>query len=124
MEETAEQVVAERTDTREFSDKQYKYGAAFFRIALQTFNTAAVQIVKTNLLKGLAAKDDVINRSITQYTQIHQRYPNAPQDNELEDAHVWNVNDPDDWSIIAQWENDPDLGWYYQILLYLKKTIL
>jgi ADP-ribose pyrophosphatase YjhB (NUDIX family) len=123
-EETAQQVVADHTDTKEFSDEQYQYAAAFFRISLQTFNTAAVQIVKTNLPAGLEAKDAVINGSITKYAQIHQRYPHAPQDNELGDAHVWDGKDATDWSIIAEWENDPDLGWYYQILLYFKQSIL
>jgi 8-oxo-dGTP pyrophosphatase MutT (NUDIX family) len=124
MEETAAQIDAIQTDTHQFKDKEHEYGAAFFRIEPVTFNAVAYQITDRNLPEGLVARDAVIDGTITQYAQIHQRFRNAPQDNEFGAAQVWNVNDPTEWSNIARWKDDPVVSWYYQILLYLKQSIL
>jgi len=120
-EETAAQIVSVQTDAHQFSEE---FAAAFLRGERTAFNAVAMQIFNTNLPQGLLAKDAVAARKITEYSQIHRHFPNAPRDNELGDAHVWDVNDPDDWSVIAQWKDDPVIGWYYQILFYLKHSIL
>jgi ADP-ribose pyrophosphatase YjhB (NUDIX family) len=120
-EETAAQAVSVRTDAHQFSEE---FGAAFLRGEHAVFNAVAMQIFNTNLPQGLQAKDAVAAREITKYSEIHRRFPSSPQDNELGDAHVWDVNDADDWSVIEQWKDDPVIGWYYRILFYLKHSIL
>ncbi|NEO99340.1 MAG: NUDIX domain-containing protein [Symploca sp. SIO2E9] len=121
-EETA--AIIKEIETKEQTFSSGAYSAAYFKIADSNFNTTVTNIIKTNLPQGLKARDDIINRTITAYNQIHQKYPQAPQDNELEEAYVWDVTDPEDWAQILKWKDDPVIGWYYEILEYLKLHIL
>ena len=102
----------------------FKFAAAFFRIEPNVFNETAKTIILRNLPEGLKAATEVAGRRIKQYSEIHRRFPHAPLDNELAWAHIWDVKDPTDWSLVEMWQSDIDLSWYYHILFYLKHTIL
>jgi ADP-ribose pyrophosphatase YjhB (NUDIX family) len=118
------QTVAHELKVKDKKGKEHTFGAGFFRIETDIFTRTTLTIALTNLPQGEAAKAEVEGRQITKYSQIHERYPNAPLDNELADARVWDVRNPIDWLLIEEWEDDKDLSWYYHILFYLKHTIL
>ncbi len=120
-EETAAQINEISTQEKLFSQQ---YSAVFFCVEVEEFNNAAEQIIKTNLPEGCKAQQDVIDQKIKQYTEIGQKYPHAPKDNELSQAYIWNVNNQEHWDTISKWRDDPVIGWYYDILNYLKNTIL
>lgn len=100
------------------------YTAVYFKMDGADLDEIAGRIIGTNLPAGLQAGDGVKDGSITSYPQIALQFPNSPRDNELQLAEVWNVNDPHDWSTIQSWNGDPVIGWYYEILRYLKDNIL
>jgi ADP-ribose pyrophosphatase YjhB (NUDIX family) len=124
LEETAAGIVAIRADEHQFKDHKHDldYATAFFRIQPEIFDTTTLAIIKTNLPAGLEAMAAVKDGRIKQYAEIERRFGASPQDNELETAEVWNVQT--DWDKIAEWRADKDLSWYYEILLYLKDTVL
>ncbi|NET51447.1 MAG: NUDIX domain-containing protein, partial [Merismopedia sp. SIO2A8] len=101
-EETAAVINEIRTKEKTFSNGAYS--AAYFEIAKETFNKTAVDIIDTNLPQGLKAKDEIVKGDITAYNQIHQKYPKAPKDNELEVAYIWDVTEPEDWTRISEWK--------------------
>ena len=124
FEETAARIEAIQTNDQRFKDPDHDldYAAAFFRIQPEIFDTTTLAIINTNLPAGLEAMAAVKDGRIKQYAEIERVFEASPQDNELETAEVWNVRT--DWDEIAKWPADKDLSWYYEILLYLKDTVL
>lgn len=122
FEETGEDIVPSRTTERRFDHDTY--AAAYFEVSSDTFDNLANAVRDVNLPAGLAAAGKVISGEITSYDQIGRQFPAAPRDNELELAQVWNVNDPGNWMTIQSWRNDRVIGWYYEILAYLKNSVL
>jgi ADP-ribose pyrophosphatase YjhB (NUDIX family) len=86
--------------------------------------TETVKAVTTNLGQAKKAADAIQAGTLTEYKKIFTTYPGCPQDNELELVEVWNVKNSTDWDKIKLFTKDPDLDWYYQILDYLKGTLL
>ncbi|MCW8127573.1 NUDIX hydrolase [Microbulbifer halophilus] len=101
-----------------------QFGAGYFLASNDQIKTIHTKIQKTNLVAATNASVDIEHGSISQYSQIHQRYPDAPADNELEAVYIWSVFDKANWEEIEKWRGSPTLGWYYDILLYLRDQVL
>lgn len=121
QEETGVQIAALATTNHEFSND---YAAVYVRSAQQQFNTTATDIIQIRLPDGMGAAHQIADDKIRSYADIFRNFPQAPPDNELDDGYIWDVNDPTDWQIIESWHNDPNIGWYYEILRYLKTSVL
>lgn len=121
QEETATNIVSSGSIEYQFS---ISYSAAYFKVNQQYLNDTLNAILTTNLVQAQQAQQEIINRTINKYSEIHIRYPNCPADNELQTVYKWNVKDPGNWKTIESWKNDPTIGWYYDILSYLKNDIL
>ncbi|KSR37758.1 NUDIX hydrolase [Pseudomonas aeruginosa] len=121
LEETAADVrglpVQEKTFGRDFC-------AGYFRIEEKEIEGLLARIQDPNLVSAMNASIDIEHGSITRYAQIHTRYPSAPRDNELETGYLWSVHDEANWEVVLSWKNSPALGWYFDILDYLKTSIL
>ena len=120
-EETAAAIVPEQTANHEFS---LDYAAAYFRVDDKTFNETCTAIGEINLPSGINAQKEIIEKEITRYAEIHVKFPEAPQDNELRNAYIWDVKDSDCWNIIVSWKNNRKLCWYFEILNYYKNNVL
>jgi len=121
LEET--RVSIDAKDVKVFQPNRF-YAAAYFEVDPKTFEGLKEQIIRTNLPAGADAQQAIIEKKITTYSQIHTTFPDAPLDNELETAEVWDVKDPQTWQAIQGWKSDSDLDWFLEILQHLKEKIL
>src|SRR5690606_27711900 len=96
----------------------------YFRVGSNDLTEMCAVINEPNLRDAKSAVREIQGGDITEYSQIHERYPHAPADNELNLARVMDVNDANDWNVIQSWKDNDDLDWFYNILLYLKTGIL
>ncbi|WP_460491784.1 NUDIX hydrolase [Dactylosporangium cerinum] len=101
------------------NDPDDEYAAGFFQVSLAELMTAESRIEHFRLWPGFAAAQQVQVGAITQYHQIHQRYADAPIDNELDHVIVWNLADPHIRAHVATWRNQPPLDWFFEILDFL-----
>lgn len=101
-----------------------QFGAGYFEVPAKQLPTMCTQIADTNLLEAQYAATDIEHGGITSYDQIHKRYNNCPLDNELVSVSVWDVDDDANWETIEGWQTDHDLDWFYEILAYLKHSVL
>jgi ADP-ribose pyrophosphatase YjhB (NUDIX family) len=114
------------TKTFDYTNDEHRtirYATTYFCLDAETLTALCTQIT-SNLKEGAKAAGEIQQGQITRYYQIHERYPNAPKDNELEDVRIMNVNDPDDWPTIQSWRSDREVDWFSYILEHLKTTIL
>ncbi|WP_431825153.1 NUDIX hydrolase [Burkholderia sp. F1] len=100
------------------------FGAGYFKVSDTQLDTIYRQIRNVNLVAAANASLEVEHGQITQYSQIHQRYPNSPQDNELETVYVWSAHDQANWNTVLSWQGSNTLGWYYDILIYWRNSVL
>ncbi|MDO1529819.1 NUDIX domain-containing protein [Fulvimonas sp. R45] len=98
------------------------YGAGYFRQPDGDLQGMLDLITNDVLPAAALAVRDITNGTITAYPQIFALFPDAPADNELAAMTLWNV--VTDWARIQQWDGDPTIGWYYNILKYLREDIL
>ncbi|MFF4287554.1 NUDIX hydrolase [Streptomyces sp. NPDC001633] len=96
------------------------YNAGYFRVTAQQLTSLRTS-VETALSQGHLAARDIYDRRITRYPEIHQRYPQAAPDHELNTVEIWNVNTR--WSTIQEWSNDQDLSWFVNILRHIKSPM-
>jgi hypothetical protein len=100
---------------------QWDYYGVYFRVSPQDFQTI-YQRVDANLDRGTAAADAV--RAGTygagQYGALLTAFPGCPADNELDSILEWNI--AGNWATIQQWQGSQTLGWYYEILNYLRQN--
>jgi 8-oxo-dGTP pyrophosphatase MutT (NUDIX family) len=47
-----------------------------------------------------------------------------PHDNELDWVQAWDIANPKTWAKICEWQGNPTIGWYYEILRTLRCQIL
>ena len=83
----------------------------------------AVSAAANNLVAGYSAAEAVQQRAygVGQYQELRAAFPGCPQDNELGTIQVWNISN--DWAAISQWQNNSNLDWFYNILLYYKNSL-
>jgi len=108
------------------TNTQYKdwklFGAGYFLQPEDSLAPMVARITKEVLPAANLAAGEIQEGKITEYAEIAGKYPDAPADNELADMEIWNLDT--DWTRIETWKNHPDIGWYYDVLHYLKTTIL
>lgn len=98
-----------------------RYAAVY--VESHSFNAMANRII-ANLKQGTEAATQVSRCEIDWYPDIFTHFHHAPPDNELSEGSIWNLEDPTQWQAIEDWQGDPIIGWYYEILNYLKTSIL
>lgn len=99
-----------------------QYGAGYFRVSVQELERAAQRIDGVVIPAAEGAVDDIIAGRITRYPQVHTMFPEAPADNEIATVQIWNLQT--DWSRIDAWQGHAELGWFYNILNYLRESVL
>ncbi|MEM1323924.1 MAG: NUDIX domain-containing protein [Bacteroidota bacterium] len=116
-----------RFDIAPFPDRPTPYrGASFFGVYFQlTVEDLASACAKIaiNLTAGAQAAQAVINGRYGpgEYNALMAAFPDSPGDNELYSIKIWNLDA--NWDEIQSWEGHPDLGWFFEILLYLKEQL-
>jgi 8-oxo-dGTP pyrophosphatase MutT (NUDIX family) len=98
------------------------YGAGYFRVSTQEFERVAQRTDRVVIPAAEGAVNEIIQGRITRYAQIHPMFPEAPADNEIETVQIWNLDT--DWTRITAWQGHAELGWFYNILEYLRDSIL
>ncbi|MFI5909938.1 NUDIX hydrolase [Dactylosporangium sp. NPDC051541] len=96
-------------------DHDMRFAGGLFRVSSQVLDATARR-TNINLIEGDAAADEIRIDEITEYDDIHQYYPHAPADNELDVCGLWNLHNRNVRAELASWRGDPDLGWFYYIL--------
>lgn len=119
IEETNSPVVSQRDNERSWGNS---YGAGYFRVDGQELERVGRRIDSIVIPAAEGAVEDIIQGRITRYDEIHPMFPEAPADNEIATVQIWNLDT--DWTRIAAWQGHQELGWFYNILKYLKDSIL
>jgi ADP-ribose pyrophosphatase YjhB (NUDIX family) len=108
-----------------------QYGAAYF-LADDAAQVGAYQttISLGSLPHAWTIANAIYAGQITAYNQI-PNYANTyqlnpwPHDNELQTVYLYNILDDQVWNWIQTWSNPASgLDWYYNVLAYLRQTIL
>lgn len=119
VEETNSAVNSHRDDHNSWGTA---YGAGYFHVSAQELERATQRIDGVVIPEAEGAVEEIIQRRITRYDQIRPMFPEAPADNEISTVQIWNLDT--DWTRIAAWQGHAELGWFYNILKYLRDTIL
>jgi ADP-ribose pyrophosphatase YjhB (NUDIX family) len=99
------------------------YAAAYFEISENDL-TVLFSGVEIRLQIGIDAMEAVKDGSVKTYSELRERFPQAPLDNELETTNLWNVKNADDWKRIDSWKRDRSVNWYRSMLLYMKDNLV
>lgn len=118
-EETNCSILDAKPSRKEWLDEGFSAG--YFELPLERIEEIRDRMDIDVLDAAEIAVARIKDGSITTYGGIYGSLPNAPADNELEAMTVWSVHT--DWSRIKQWQGDPNVGWFYTILLHLKTLI-
>lgn len=104
------------------------YSAAYFRadvgdvastyqtISSKSFKNAdkiVAQIIKGKYTKRSEVMDYVERENISPW----------PMDNELDSVACWNIKNTKQWETIQGWKGNQAIGWYYEVLKFLRVTI-
>ncbi|MGB3763377.1 MAG: NUDIX domain-containing protein [Ornithinimicrobium sp.] len=98
------------------------FGAGYFLILPTELSEVAIRIDRTVIPEAEGAVENIRAGVITEYCQVHQIFPDAPADNEIKTVQVWNA--ASDWGKIEPWKGSDSLGWFYEVLDYLKRELL
>jgi ADP-ribose pyrophosphatase YjhB (NUDIX family) len=101
-----------------------RYSAGYFGVPTATLRAGSERIDTVHLRAGYAAQLAVMSHAIRHYHEIHQHFPDAPQDNELARVSVLDLRNPDVRAWIAWWDTGRVRNWHYHILRHLYTNIL
>ncbi|AXE96293.1 hypothetical protein CUJ90_29335 [Paraburkholderia terricola] len=116
----------DRTKIKSF--ERDAYSAAYFRAktgeVASTFS--AISSISLPNSRDIVAK--IIKEKYTQRSQVmdyvvREKFSVWPQDNELDSVACWNIKNSNQWDKIKSWRGDQVIGWYYEVLKYLRVDI-
>ncbi|MBN3835045.1 NUDIX hydrolase [Burkholderia sp. Ac-20344] len=76
-------------------------------------NKIVAQIIKEKYTKRAQVMDYVNRENISPW----------PMDNELDAVACWNIKNENQWKTIQKWKGNQAIGWYYEILKYMRVDI-
>ncbi|MBH8577429.1 NUDIX hydrolase [Nostocaceae cyanobacterium CENA369] len=80
------------------------------------------QRIRRNFRAGDLAAEAVRQHHYDEnYRGLRNTFENAPHDNELGEAYLWNLER--EWDTIRQWKDDGDKSWFYEILRDLRRRL-
>lgn len=99
----------------------WDYYGVYFQLTPADLVTLS-NFVQDHLAIGNRAAEAIIEEHFgpSEYPSLMADFPGCPADNELATAYLWNLQT--NWVTIETWQNDPQLSWYYNILLNLRNN--
>lgn len=119
----------ETTSLIKFEEGKYRYSAAYFRAESEAWASTFNAISSVSLPYSERIVEEIIEKKYTKASEV-QAYVKRknidvwPKDNELDSFESWNITDRARWDAIKKWKGDEVIGWYYEILKYLRVDIL
>ncbi|EDT40086.1 NUDIX hydrolase [Burkholderia ambifaria] len=111
------------------ANKNFAFAAVYFKVSEEDVIVTENNISEFALPNSKRIVVAIESREIKAYSEI-QAYARKhgmvawPADNELDWVWRWNVYDGNDWNAIRGMRGDPQIGWYYSVLEYLRDHIL
>lgn len=107
-------VYIERSFVRKFKNDPYGYSALYIQLSDDDLRTVGHYLDTLSIPDGVRAVKDIIRGEITSYTEIGERYPYAPWDNELDSVALWNYDT--DLKEIKKLAKNRNTDWFYNII--------
>ncbi|NHV28707.1 NUDIX hydrolase [Burkholderia sp. D-99] len=104
------------------------YSAAYFRVKVGDVASAYTAISSKSMPNSNKIVAQIINEKYTKRSQVMNYVKNEnispwPEDNELDSVACWNIQNVNQWAEIKSWKGNQTIGWYYEILKYLRVDI-